>query len=202
MYLLWISNTKEDPTILNTENYCKVDGKNIELKYLKEAIEKLNTNDREDVYNQCKWLYENASNHNSIQPKLNSSNSIDVAYNVANITDAINKFFSWNSKNKTSMLAYKFIVKCIDNNFKYFEFNTSDYVEVRYTQIETDYQSAAPTPRLQPTPQSTNQVRCPKCGSTSITTEEAGYGLFGWIGASQKKNLCQKCGYKWWPGMK
>lgn len=54
-----------------------------------------------------------------------------------------------------------------------------------------------------PTPQpsvSTNQVRCPKCGSTSITTEEQGYGLFGWIGASQKKNLCQKCGYKWWPG--
>lgn len=54
-----------------------------------------------------------------------------------------------------------------------------------------------------PTPQPsapTNQVRCPKCGSTSITTEEAGYGLFGWIGASQKKNLCQKCGYKWWPG--
>lgn len=46
----------------------------------------------------------------------------------------------------------------------------------------------------------TNQVRCPKCGSTSITTEEQGYGLFGWIGASQKKNLCQKCGYKWWPG--
>lgn len=52
----------------------------------------------------------------------------------------------------------------------------------------------------QPTPQPSNQVHCPKCGSTSITTEEQGYGLFGWIGASQKKNLCQKCGYKWWPG--
>lgn len=45
-----------------------------------------------------------------------------------------------------------------------------------------------------------NVVRCPRCGSTSVTTEEQGYGLFGWIGASQKKNLCQKCGYKWWPG--
>lgn len=51
-----------------------------------------------------------------------------------------------------------------------------------------------------PTPHPTNQVRCPKCGSISITTEENGYGLFGWIGASQKKNLCQNCGYKWWPG--
>ena len=44
-----------------------------------------------------------------------------------------------------------------------------------------------------------NVVRCPRCGSTSVTTEEKGYGLFGWIGASQKKNLCQKCGHKWWP---
>lgn len=63
-------------------------------------------------------------------------------------------------------------------------------------------QNIAEIPRI-PTPQPstpTNQVRCPKCGSTSITTEEQGYGLFGWIGASQKKNLCQKCGYKWWPG--
>ena len=45
-----------------------------------------------------------------------------------------------------------------------------------------------------------NVVHCPRCGSTSVTTEEQGYGLFGWIGASQKKNLCQKCGHKWWPG--
>ena len=47
---------------------------------------------------------------------------------------------------------------------------------------------------------SQNVVHCPRCGSTSVTTEEQGYGLFGWIGASQKKNLCQKCGHKWWPG--
>ena len=58
--------------------------------------------------------------------------------------------------------------------------------------------SFASTP--QPTPTSQNVVRCPRCGSTSVTTEEQGYGLFGWIGASQKKNFCQKCGHKWWPG--
>lgn len=56
------------------------------------------------------------------------------------------------------------------------------------------------SPVIQPVP--TNILKCPKCGSTSITTEEIGYGTFGWIGASQKKNLCQKCGYKWWPGTK
>lgn len=49
-------------------------------------------------------------------------------------------------------------------------------------------------------PVNSNIVHCPRCGSTSVTTEEQGYGLFGWIGASQKKNLCQKCGHKWWPG--
>lgn len=56
----------------------------------------------------------------------------------------------------------------------------------------------ASQPKQQPV--NSNVVRCPKCGSTSVTTEEQGYGLFGWIGASQKKNLCQKCGHKWWPG--
>ena len=50
-------------------------------------------------------------------------------------------------------------------------------------------------------PQPSNQVRCPKCGSTSITTEERGYDImWGFLGSSRKKNLCQKCGYKWWPG--
>ena len=54
-----------------------------------------------------------------------------------------------------------------------------------------------------PQPVSANQLRCPKCGSTSITTEERGYSLWtGFYGANKKKNLCQKCGYKWWPGTK
>ena len=88
----------------------------------------------------------------------------------------IQKQFNWFGVNE--YLVHRFLVECINHNFEYFEFNTSDY----------------------PSPGSQNQVRCPKCGSTSITTEEQGYGLFGWIGASQKKNLCQKCGYKWWPG--
>ena len=48
---------------------------------------------------------------------------------------------------------------------------------------------------------SQNVVRCPKCGSTSVTTEERGYDImWGWIGSSTRKNLCQKCGFKWNPG--
>ena len=64
-------------------------------------------------------------------------------------------------------------------------------------------ESKTPKPKLKIVSsfnQNKNVVRCPRCGSTSVTTEEQGYGFFGWIGASQKKNLCQKCGHKWWPG--
>lgn len=82
----------------------------------------------------------------------------------------------------------KLVLECIKNNFQTFEFD----VLPRYNDRPQ-----------QPTPQPNtfqNVVHCPRCGSTSVTTEEQGYGLFGWIGASQKKNLCQKCGHKWWPG--
>lgn len=67
--------------------------------------------------------------------------------------------------------------------------------------IENGILQSTPTPR--PTHSTANQVRCPKCGSTSITTEERGYDImWGFLGSSSKKNLCQKCGYKWWPGTK
>lgn len=69
--------------------------------------------------------------------------------------------------------------------------------ELKNTTNNIHYSS---TPTHRTTHSTANQVTCPKCGSVSITTEEKGYGMFGWIGASQKKNLCQKCGYKWWPG--
>ena len=75
------------------------------------------------------------------------------------------------------------------------------YQELREKLIKKGYRAdEKKSPVIQPV--STNILKCPKCGSTSITTEEIGYGTFGWIGASQKKNLCQKCGYKWWPGTK
>ena len=63
-----------------------------------------------------------------------------------------------------------------------------------------EQRSAAPKPVPKPDP---NIVRCPKCGSTSISTQERGYSLmWGFWGASSKKNLCQKCGYTWWPSGK
>lgn len=45
----------------------------------------------------------------------------------------------------------------------------------------------------------TNQVRCPKCGSVSITTEKRGFDLmWGFLGSEWVTyNVCQKCGHRW-----
>lgn len=45
-----------------------------------------------------------------------------------------------------------------------------------------------------------NKVRCPKCGSTQITTGARGVSHFwGFIGASKTVNRCAKCGHTWKP---
>lgn len=45
-----------------------------------------------------------------------------------------------------------------------------------------------------------NKVKCPKCGSTSITAGQRGYSLLtGFIGSGKTVNRCAKCGYKWKP---
>ena len=45
-----------------------------------------------------------------------------------------------------------------------------------------------------------NQLHCPKCGSTSITTGARGVNWFwGFIGANKTVNRCGKCGYTWEP---
>lgn len=49
--------------------------------------------------------------------------------------------------------------------------------------------------------QESNQVRCPRCGSTQIGVINRGYSLFsGFLGSGSARNVCQKCGYKWKPG--
>lgn len=45
-----------------------------------------------------------------------------------------------------------------------------------------------------------NQVKCPKCGSTSITAGQRGYSLFtGFIGSGKTVNRCANCGHRWKP---
>ena len=158
----------------------KVDGELCNISKLKKMYEKYSKSDRKDIRRKYNEIY---INYYKAGKKIELSSRDPWT----NLGQWVGNKFNWYQKNDKYYLTCKLIVECINHNFEYFEFNTADY------------QAVAPTP--QPSVP-TNQVRCPKCGSTSIATEEAGYGLFGWIGASQKKNLCQKCGYKWWPGSK
>lgn len=99
---------------------------------------------------------------------------------ATNILRNINEHFNWWNDSHNHGKGYlrdKLALTCIDHNFQYFEFNTADI------------------------PDPSKTVRCPKCGSTSVTTQERGYSImWGVLGSTKKKNLCQKCGYTWWPG--
>ena len=45
-----------------------------------------------------------------------------------------------------------------------------------------------------------NVLKCPKCGSTAITTGQRGFSLIsGFWGSGKTMNRCGKCGYKWKP---
>lgn len=45
-----------------------------------------------------------------------------------------------------------------------------------------------------------NKVKCPKCGSTSITAGQRGYSLLtGFIGSGKTVNRCANCGHRWKP---
>lgn len=42
--------------------------------------------------------------------------------------------------------------------------------------------------------------KCPRCGSTSISTGSRGYSIvWGFIGSGKTVNRCAKCGHKWEP---
>lgn len=46
-----------------------------------------------------------------------------------------------------------------------------------------------------------NTIKCPKCGSTQITTGQKGYSLItGFLGSNKTVNRCANCGYSWKPG--
>lgn len=46
----------------------------------------------------------------------------------------------------------------------------------------------------------TETIKCPKCGSTAVTTGQRGHSiLFGFGGSSTTVNRCGKCGHRWKP---
>lgn len=160
----------------------KVNGQSYDISDLKKMYDKYTDAEQKMICNTCSQLYNNWYK--------SSSNNKRFSGKGENLIQWIGTTFNWWPKNHMNYIAYKFLAECRMYNFRYFEFNTDKYVKQVSKQSQPIYSPSA----------SQNVVRCPRCGSTSVTTEEKGYGFFGWIGASQKKNLCQKCGHKWWPG--
>ena len=45
-----------------------------------------------------------------------------------------------------------------------------------------------------------SQIKCPRCGSTAITTGQRGFSIVtGFLGSNKTVNRCGKCGYSWKP---
>lgn len=176
------------PFVNNEEgkNNVSINGCKYNISKIKELYYNISEQNQKRLYKMYSWQYRCYLN-----PELSKEKTPDFGgsktFYGGDITEEICKTFNWWKNNDKMHLVYKFLLECINHNFDYFEFNTSNY----------EKSTSQP---VQPTTVSQNVVHCPRCGSTSVTTEEQGYGLFGWIGASQKKNLCQKCGHKWWPG--
>lgn len=74
-------------------------------------------------------------------------------------------------------------------NEKYSQYNL--HCEVIDSAVELDVYHA---------PTTNNIIRCPYCGSTSITTGARGINwTLGLIGAGKTVNRCGKCGHTWQP---
>lgn len=159
---------------IHKENTCLVDGVEYDMTHFKELYHTLSKEAQEGFYKKNIIRFNNPK-------QLYDINCPEGYLGLITITNEIERSirerFNWYAQNNNAHLAYKFITTCIDHNFQYFEFNTADI------------------------PDPSKTVRCPKCGSTSVTTQERGYSImWGVLGSTKKKNLCQKCGYTWWPG--
>ena len=95
-----------------------------------------------------------------------------------------------------------------DTNFifsmiKLKEDNIIDY-ELKMSQFRANLgqQKSSSTQPSQPsTTSQSNQITCPKCGSTSITEGTKGFSLLtGFVGSSNFRYVCKNCGNKWKPG--
>lgn len=102
--------------------------------------------------------------------------------------------------NSTAILGDYFVLQKISNDPNFIkammELHDTDIIEynLKLSQFKAQLSQA------QTREESSNQVRCPKCNSTSIATGARGAnGFWGFIGASKTVNRCAKCGHTWKP---
>lgn len=119
----------------------------------------------------------------------------NVDYNVDDIVEAIEQY-KMGTIDKGRLMQ----ICCIDafknyglsakptNEFTDYVVNNLSVPEVFDGETEEEFQRKIKIPK------------CPKCGSTSITTGQRGYSLLtGLLGSGKTVNRCANCGYKWEP---
>lgn len=104
-----------------------------------------------------------------------------------------------------------FVIQQISENVEFIEamieLHDKDIIEYETkmsqfrNQVKQQEQQTQPQQTQQPSQQKSNQITCPKCGSTNITSGTRGFTLTtGFLGSGNHRNVCTKCGYKWKPG--
>lgn len=80
------------------------------------------------------------------------------------------------------------------------EFDEKLYNEVIDKEYMENMRVDALMESLSKNSQKNNVLKCPKCGSTAVTTGQKGFSLLtGFWGSGKTVNRCGKCGYKWKP---
>lgn len=111
----------------------------------------------------------------NLPSELSCGLKLDTATNIKKMFEAINSSVEIECDTDSSM----------ENSF------------IQHVQFPTDEENREVARKLN---EDVNIVKCPKCGSTSITTGQRGYSLVtGFWGSGRTMNRCAKCGYKWEP---
>lgn len=80
------------------------------------------------------------------------------------------------------------------------EFDEKLYNEVIDKEYMENMRVDALMESLSKNSQKNNVLKCPKCGSTAVTTGQKGFSLLtGFWGSNKTVNRCGNCGYKWRP---
>lgn len=80
------------------------------------------------------------------------------------------------------------------------EFDEKLYNEVIDKEYMENMRVDALMESLSKNSQKNNVLKCPKCGSTAVTTGQKGFSLLtGFWGSNKTVNRCGNCGYKWKP---
>lgn len=162
--------------------YVNIDGRSYNMTELKEMYQTYSREDQELIYQYCKSTYKKFPTVYNYQDLKNCE------YRGLDLIQYVKETLKW--PDVKAYLTYKFIAKCYKKEFKSFSFDTNKY---------NPEQSLSSQPQQ---PVNSNVVRCPKCGSTSVTAEKRGFDpIWGFLGSDWVRyNVCQKCGHRWKPG--